>query len=59
LLVLLAAVVWQVMPVHNWQMLQLLRDAHADDIIKPVKLQYPIWWQAPFYTGTGESLLAS
>lgn len=54
-LVLLAALVWHVMPLHNWQLLQLHHRVHvADDIIKPVKLHYPIWWQAPFYTGTGE-----
>lgn len=60
--VLLAAVGWQVMHLHGWQVLQLLRPPPAGvgaDDVKAVKLQYPIWWHAPFYTGTGKDLLSN
>lgn len=29
--------------------------AHLQRPAEPVKLLYPVWWMAPFYTGSGES----
>jgi hypothetical protein len=59
--ILLAVSGLQVMRLHGCHMLgppaagrMQETAAHLQRPAEPVKLLYPVWWMAPFYTGSGE-----